>query len=246
MNDTTAKPLKVALYARCSTLNGQDPEVQLAPLRAHVAQRGWEIGAEYVDVGWSGSKDRRPNLDKMMKDAWTGKFQAVLVWRFDRFARSTKHLIAALEAFRSVNVSFISLQEQFDLSSPIGAAMFTIIGAMGQLERDLVIERVRAGLDRARARGVRLGPKFVDLDLQRAKALMAEGRSIRATAKVLGCSAETLRRRTRAMVGTDTASSVSRRGLVLTGSPSQSGAWSQRAAATAPWKSVAGVRPRTR
>ncbi len=195
MNDTTAKPLKVALYARCSTLNGQDPEVQLAPLRAHVAQRGWEIGAEYVDVGWSGSRDRRPSLDKMMKDAWAGKFQAVLVWRFDRFARSTKHLISALETFRSVNVSFISLQEQFDLSSPIGAAMFTIIGAMGQLERDLVIERVRAGLDRARSRGVRLGPKFADLDMAKVESLIAGGASIRAAAREIGASPETVRRR---------------------------------------------------
>jgi DNA invertase Pin-like site-specific DNA recombinase len=213
MSDSTAKPPKaVALYARVSTLNGQDPEVQLAPLRAHVAQRGWEIAAEYVDVGWSGSKDRRPSLDKMMKDAWAGKFQAVLVWRFDRFARSTKHLITALETFRSVNVSFVSLQEQFDLSSPIGAAMFTIIGAMGQLERDLVIERVRAGLAQARARGVKLGPKFASLDMAKVEALMAGGLSIRAAARAIGASPETVRRRlalaNRTMVGNSTAANA--------------------------------------
>jgi DNA invertase Pin-like site-specific DNA recombinase len=177
--------VKVALYARVSTLNGQDPEVQLVPLRAHVAQRGWEIAEEFVDVGISGSKDRRPALDRMMKAAWAGQFRAVLVWRFDRFARSTKHLITALETFRSVNVSFVSLQEQFDLTSPIGAAMFTIIGAMGQLERDLVIERVRAGLDRARAKGVRLGRPRTPIDLGRVVAMRAEGKSVRAVARAL-------------------------------------------------------------
>ncbi len=180
--------MKVALYARVSTLNGQDPEVQLVPLRAHVAQRGWEVAEEFVDVGISGSKDRRPALDRMMKAAWDGKFQAVLVWRFDRFARSTKHLITALETFRSVNVSFVSLQEQFDLSSPIGAAMFTIIGAMGQLERDLVIERVRAGLDRARAKGVRLGRPRAAVDIGRVVSMRSEGKSIRAVARALKIS----------------------------------------------------------
>ena len=90
---------------------------------------------EFVDHGYSGAKEKRPALDRMIKAAWTGKFQAVLVWRFDRFARSVKHLLTALEKFRSLNINFISLQEQFDTSTPIGHAMFTIIGAMAQLER---------------------------------------------------------------------------------------------------------------
>jgi len=213
MSDSTAKPPKaVALYARVSTHNGQDPEVQLGALRAHVAQRGWQIADEFVDVGISGSKDRRPALDRMMKAAWEGKFQVVMVWRFDRFARSTKHLIMALETFRSVNVSFISLQEQFDLSSPIGAAMFTIIGAMGQLERDIVVERVKAGLDRARMKGVRLGPPRVEVDMPRARALLGEGMSLRQVAKTMGLKPATLHRyvsaANRALVGT--ASSGSR------------------------------------
>jgi DNA invertase Pin-like site-specific DNA recombinase len=125
----------------------------------------------------------------MMKAAWDGKFQAVLVWRFDRFARSTKHLITALETFRSVNVSFVSLTEQFDLSSPIGQAMFTIIGAMAQLERDIIVERVKAGLDRARVKGVRLGRPRVAVDLGRAVAMRSEGKSMRAVARALGVSA---------------------------------------------------------
>jgi len=148
--------MKVALYARVST-EGQDPEVQLAALRSHAAQRGWEIVEEFIDRGYSGAKERRPALDRMMEAAWVGKFEAAVVWRFDRFARSVKHLIEALENFRSLKIHFISLQEQFDTSTPIGHAMFTIIGAMAQLERDIIRERVKAGLDRARAKGVRLG-----------------------------------------------------------------------------------------
>lgn len=134
--------MKVALYARVST-EAQDSEVQLLALRAHAAQRDWEIVDEFVDRGFSGAKERRPALDRLMKAAWAGQFQAVVVWRFDRFARSVKHLVAALETFRGLNLGFVSMQEQFDTSTPIGQAIFTIIGAMAQLERDIIRERVR-------------------------------------------------------------------------------------------------------
>src|SRR5882672_3576542 len=155
--------MKIALYARVST-EGQNPEVQLAALRAHATQRGWEILDEFVDHGFSGAKERRPALDRLMKAMWTGQLQAVLVWRFDRFARSVKHLLTALEQFRALHINFISLQEQFDTSTPIGHAMFTIIGAMAQLERDMIRERVKAGLAQARAKGVRLGRPTVRID----------------------------------------------------------------------------------
>jgi hypothetical protein len=94
------------------------------------------VAEEFVDRGVSGAKERRPALDRLMKAAWAGQFQVVLVWRFDRFARSVKHLVAALETFRTLKVGFVSLQEQLDTTTPIGQAMFTIIGAMAQLERD--------------------------------------------------------------------------------------------------------------
>src|SRR5678815_139959 len=97
---------------------GQDCEMQLIALRAHAATRGWEVADEFVDQGFSGAKDRPPALNQMMKAAWAGQFKAVLVWRFDRFARSVKHLLAALDSFRSLNINFISLQEQFDTSTP--------------------------------------------------------------------------------------------------------------------------------
>ena len=188
--------MKIALYARVST-EGQDPEVQLAALRAHAVQRGWEILEEFVDHGFSGAKERRPDLDRLMKAIWTGRFQAVLVWRFDRFARSVKHLITALEHFRSLNINFISLQEQFDTSTPIGQAMFTIIGAMAQLERDITRERVKAGLAQARAKGIRLGRPPARVDCTEVALLQQQGCSLHEIARRLHCSRSTLKRRLR-------------------------------------------------
>jgi len=187
-------PLKVALYGRVST-DGQDPEVQLSALRLHASNRGWEIVEEYVDKGFSGAKERRPALDRLMKEAWVGRFQAVLVWRFDRFARSVKNLISALEIFRTLKIDFVSLQEQFDTSTPIGQAMFTIIGAMAQLERDIIRERVKAGLERARAKGVRLGRPTAEAQSDQVKVLREQGLSLGEIAQRLKCSRSTVRRR---------------------------------------------------
>jgi DNA invertase Pin-like site-specific DNA recombinase len=188
--------MKIALYARVST-DGQDPEVQLEALRAHAANRGWNIVEEFVDHGFSGAKERRPALDRLLKAAWIGGFQAVLVWRFDRFARSVKHLLTALEKFRSLNINFISLQEQFDTSTPIGQAMFTIIGTMAQLERDIIRERVMAGLDRARSRGVRLGRPVAPAKPEEVAVLKQQGLSLPEIAKRLRCSRSTVNRRLR-------------------------------------------------
>ncbi|MDN5941575.1 MAG: recombinase family protein [Nitrospira sp.] len=185
--------MKIVLYSRVST-NGQDPEVQLQALRAHATQRGWTIVEEFIDHGFSGAKEKRPALDRLMKAAWTGKFQAVLVWRFDRFARSVKHLLTALEKFRSLKINFISLQEQFDTSTPIGHAMFTIIGAMAQLERDIIRERVKAGLDRARALGVRLGRPVASAKPDEVAVLKQQGLSLPEIAKRLRCSPSTVKR----------------------------------------------------
>ena len=186
--------MRVALYARVST-DAQDPEVQLSAVRSHAANRGWEIVEEFIDKGFSGAKKKRPALDRLMRAAWDRKFQAVLVWRFDRFARSVKHLMSALEKFRSFRIEFISLQEQFDTSTPIGHAMFTIIGAMAQLERDIIRQRVKAGLDRARARGVRLGRPTASARPDQVLTLKGQGLSLQEMAKRLGCSRSTVRRR---------------------------------------------------
>lgn len=188
--------MRVALYARVST-DGQDPKLQLSALRAHAANRGWTITGEFVDQGYSGAKEKRPALDKLMKAVWAGTVQAVLVWRFDRFARSVKHLMKALEEFRSLNVHFISLQEQFDTATPIGHAMFTMIGAMAQLERDMIRERVKAGLAVAKARGKRLGRPVVRVNQHELAELKTSGLSMHEMARQLHCSRSTIRRRLR-------------------------------------------------
>lgn len=154
--------MRVAIYVRVSTAD-QSVEMQLRDLREYAKQRGFEIFKEYSDVGISGSLDSRPALNQLMNDARKRKFRAIIVWRFDRFARSTKHLITALEEFRGLKINFISFNENIDTSSALGEAIFTIIGAMAQLERNIIRERVVAGLENAKAKGRKLGrPQKVD------------------------------------------------------------------------------------
>src|SRR5439155_7038864 len=142
---------RVALYARVSTKNnGKYPETQIIALREFANTLGFEVSDEYIDVGISGAKDRRPELDRLMKGVRRRKVDAVLVARFDRFARSTKHLVLALEEFNALGVDFISLNESVDTSTPMGRMVFTVIAAVAELERSLIRERVMMGLDRAR------------------------------------------------------------------------------------------------
>jgi len=165
---------RIAIYARVSTTD-QSTDSQLLDLRRYVSERGWNIFKEYVDEGVSGTKDSRPALNELMNDAKKRKFDVVLVWRFDRFARSTTHLLLSLEQFRNLGVDFVSYQENIDTSSPLGAAIFTIISAVAQLERDIIRERVKAGLRRAKAQGKQLGRPRVIVDAGRIAALRTEG-----------------------------------------------------------------------
>jgi DNA invertase Pin-like site-specific DNA recombinase len=163
------KQLRAAIYARVSTLNHcQDPELQLRELREFAHARGFQITREYVDRGVSGSKESRPELNRLMTDAQQRKFDAVMVWKLDRFARSLKHLINALAQFEALGVAFVSLRDNLDLTTPSGRLMFQIIGAMAEFERSLIQERVRAGLQHARSKGQRLGrPRLPDAGLSR-------------------------------------------------------------------------------
>jgi len=185
--------LLVALYARVSTTD-QSTDSQLLDLRKYVLDRSWQIYREFVDEGISGTKDSRPALDQLMDDARKRRFDVVLVWRFDRFARSTKHLILALEEFRNVGIDFVSYQENIDTSSPLGSAIFTIISAVAQLERDIIAERVKAGLRRARENGKKLGRPRVAVDADKIAALRAQGRSWREIAEELGIGKGTAQR----------------------------------------------------
>jgi DNA invertase Pin-like site-specific DNA recombinase len=150
--------MKAAIYARVSTANnGQDPRVQTRELQEYCQRRGWTVTSEYVDVGISGTKEKRPELDRLLSDAHRRRFDAVVVWKFDRFARSVSHLLRALETFQALGVEFVSLSEQLDTSTPTGRMVFTVLGAVAELERSLIVERVKAGLRNARAKGKRLG-----------------------------------------------------------------------------------------
>lgn len=168
--------------------------MQTRELREYAQRRGWTIAGEFVDVGISGSKERRPELDRLMVDAHRRKFDAVACWKFDRFARSVSHLLRALETFNALGIAFVSLSESLDTSTPAGKMVFTILGAVAELERSLIVERVRAGLRHAKSKGIKLGRPKVYLDGARIAELRAKGRSWRAVARAMGASAKTCRR----------------------------------------------------
>ena len=183
---------RIALYARVSTKgNGQNPETQLIALREYAQARGLQVAGEYVDVGISGAKDRRPELDCLMADARKRRFDALLVARFDRFARSTRHLVMALEEFNALGIDFISLSESVDTSTPMGKMVFTVISAVAELERSLIRERVVMGLNRAKAQGKALGRPRIAIDAQQVAALRTAGLSTRQIARELGVSKST-------------------------------------------------------
>src|SRR4030042_1725934 len=178
---------RVALYARCSTVDkGQDPELQLTPLREYCQRRGLTIAGEYIDNGISGTKDHRPQLDKLREAARKREIDLIVVWKLDRFGRSLKQLVTALDELSNLGVGFISYQDNLDLTTPQGRLMFHIIGAMAEFERELIRERVKAGLDNARRKGKRLGRKPVaPIDIEKAIQLHKEDHllSIRDIAK---------------------------------------------------------------
>src|ERR1700739_1152768 len=183
--------MRIGIYARVSTKD-QSCELQVRDLRAYCAPRGFDLVREYVDVGQSGAKDSRPRLNELMADARKRKLDAIIVWRFDRFARSTKHLLLALEEFRSLGIQFISYQENIDTSSPVGQALFTMVSAVAQLERDLIRERVTAGIRNAKSKGKRLGRPTLIADPSAIIRLRKEGNSYREIASMLGVSPATV------------------------------------------------------
>jgi DNA invertase Pin-like site-specific DNA recombinase len=169
---------RVAIYARVSTQNhGQDVTTQTRELEQFAQARGWYLVDSFLDIGISGSKDKRPELDRLMADAHKRRFDVVVVWRFDRFARSVSHLLRALETFNALGIAFVSLSEQMDTTTPTGKMVFTVLGAVAELERSLIVERVRAGLRNARAKGKRLGRPKKIVDVSRIAILRNQGLS---------------------------------------------------------------------
>lgn len=192
--------LRVAIYARVSTIDKrQDPELQLRELREYAGRRGWQIEAEYVDAGVSGAKESRPQLNTLMKAARQRQFDAVLVWKLDRFGRSLKNLVTALADLHAMGIAFVSFREGLDLSTPTGRLMFHIVGAIAEFERELIRERVRAGMANARFKGRKLGRPAAYVDMFSVGARRASGESLRAIARDLGVSPALLVKRSRAV-----------------------------------------------
>jgi DNA invertase Pin-like site-specific DNA recombinase len=186
---------RAAIYARVSTMNhGQDVSTQTRDLEQFAQARGWRLVDSYLDVGISGSKDKRPQLDRLMADAHKRRFDIVIVWRFDRFARSVSHLLRALETFNALGIAFVSLSEQMDTTTPTGKMIFTVLGAVAELERSLIVERVRAGLRNARAKGKTLGRPRKIVDASKIADLRTQGRSWRDIAREVGTNTATARR----------------------------------------------------
>lgn len=193
MTSKTATPRKAALYSRCST-DAQHPEAQIYQLRQVAEQRGWEVVGEYVDRGQSGRRDRRPELDRLMADVHRGKINIVAVVRFDRWARSVRHLVMTLDDFRCRAVDFVSLSDGIDTTTAAGRFSFNVIAAVAQLEADLCRERTIQGLQAARRRGSKIGRPKKWVDVRRGQHLLAQGKSFREAARLLGVGASTLHR----------------------------------------------------
>src|ERR1700682_6531926 len=183
----------VAIYGRVSTLE-QNASMQIDELRAYCARRQWEIAGEFIDSGVSGSKESRPALNRLLVDAKRRKFDTVLVYRYDRFARSLRQLVNALAEFDALGIHFVSLHEGVDTSTPNGRLVFGIFASIAEFERELIRSRVRSGVAAARARGQRLGrPKRI-IDPTRIAALRGQGIGWKAIAKQLGCGVSTVLR----------------------------------------------------
>ena len=183
--------MRAAIYARVSTFD-QEPENQLQELRRYVEARGWTAVAEFTDKGVSGAKDRRPALDQMLTDAKRRKLDVVVCWRLDRLGRNLKHLIGLLDELKALGVSFVSLAEGIDATTPAGKLQMHILGAIAEFERARIAERVRAGLQRARVQGRKLGRPQAAVPLDRLATVASL--SLTDAAAALGVSRSTLKR----------------------------------------------------
>ena len=185
------QPKQVGIYARVSTQD-QNIDMQLSDLRRYCTSRGWNIFKEYLDEGVSGFKASRGNLDALMADSRSRRIDIVLVWRFDRFARSSKQLAMALDEFQHLGVDFVSFQEQIDTSTPMGKMVFTVMGAVAELERNIIIERIHGGLRRAKEKGKTFGRPRVEIPTEKITDMQTKGYSIRKMAMALGVPRSTI------------------------------------------------------
>ncbi len=182
--------MRAALYARVSTTD-QQTENQLAELRTYAAARGWTI-EEYIDHGISGAKDRRPALDRLVADATRRRFDVLVVWRLDRLGRNLRHLVGLIEDLHALGIAFVSLGEGIDATTPAGKLQLHVLAALAEFERGRIAERVRAGLSRAKANGIRLGRPVADIPADQLRAIAHMPH--RQAARFLRCSLSTVKR----------------------------------------------------
>jgi DNA invertase Pin-like site-specific DNA recombinase len=178
------KTKRAGIYARVSTAGaGQDPTMQTRELKEYCQRRGWEVAGEYVDAGISGATDSRPEPNRLMEDAHRRAVDVVVCWKFDRFARSTSHLLRALETFRALGIDFVSVTESIDTSTPAGKMVFTILASVGEIERSLCVERVKCGMRNARAKGKVIGRpplrKFSRIEMEQIQSARKKNQSVR-------------------------------------------------------------------
>jgi DNA invertase Pin-like site-specific DNA recombinase len=193
MKPKTETGNRVALYARVSTKD-QEPLNQLLELRRFAEARGWTVVDEFVDQGVSGAKDQRPAMNRLMDAARKRRIDIVLIAKFDRFARSVRHLVSALEEFRTLGVAFIATSDAIDTTTPTGRMTFHVIAAMAEFERSLIQERIMSGLARARAQGKHLGRPRIAVDVARVRDLRQQGLSLRAITRETGINKDAVRR----------------------------------------------------
>ncbi len=187
--------MRAAIYARVSTVD-QHCEMQLRELREYCQRRGWTIAGEYVDTGWSGAKANRPELDRIMRDAAAHRCDAVLVWKLDRFGRSVLNLSEQLQRLSSHGIRFLAISQAIDTeqSNPTSRLLLHMLAAVAEFERELIKERVKAGMAAAKHKGTRVGRPKVALDQRRVLKLHKSGFSQRAIAEALGVGKGTIAR----------------------------------------------------
>lgn len=184
---------RVAIYCRTSTTDKQDPEMQLRELREFARLRGWQVVSEYVDQGYSGRTTERPSLKRLMGDARKRECDIVLVWKLDRFARSLREIVNSLHELNDLGIEFVSLKDALDLTTSQGRLMLGIVASFAQFERDLIVARVKSGLENAKAKGKRLGRPQRRNDAK-IRELRARGLSLRAISKQLGIAKASVQR----------------------------------------------------
>lgn len=191
----------VAIYARVST-DRQTVDMQIHELKEYVKRRGWNLYREFIDQGYSGSDTKRPAFQEMMNEAKKRKFDVLLVWKLDRLSRSMKDLVMVLNELGGLGIDFVSYDNNLDTSTPTGKLVFHVIGAVAEFEKDIIKERVRAGLENARRKGKKLGrPSVDDSVIEEAKVLRGQGKSFRKIGKELGISEGVVRQRLKAQGG---------------------------------------------